>query len=92
MQETGDSLSSRQRFLVVGLTFVDVRQESKREQVLQEQAKKRQALALPNEMREDDQVGSCLRSEGDHRYTQTKRVGILAKVFLLFCDVLCRLI
>ena len=95
-------MSSRQRFLAVGLTFVDVRQESKREQVLQEQEKKRQALALPNEMREDDQVWSCLRSEDDHRYRQIKkpcswpdwlnslarRVGILAKVFFLVCDVL----
>ena len=41
---------------------IDVPQESKREKVLQEQEKKRQALALPNEMREDDQVRVFLRA------------------------------
>jgi hypothetical protein len=40
--------------LVDGLVVIF--QESKREEVLQEQEKKRQALALPNEMRQDDQV------------------------------------
>jgi hypothetical protein len=49
--------------LVSLIVFIDVHQESKREKVLQEQEKKRQALALPNEMREDDQVCACLKSQ-----------------------------